>query len=310
MRARGVELTLLRYRMLTLLMLACGSVPANFARPNQIEVGPGGEVYVSDFHHQRIVVLDAAGAVRETWASRGIGAGHLWQVWGMAVDQDGSLLVLDQVPVDHPDRNTQIVVKRFADGRQVEEHVLLDADHQPFSIAEGIAPHPAGGYVVAETGSGELLRYDQQWAVMGRFAPYEGGDESSTGVVAAGRDLWVLEQYHHRMRRVDADGKQLAVYDRDGTGPHQVRFPKALAVCPSQQALALADLGNHRVQLYDFEGRFQRTIDIAPRTADRPLQVMDVAFTPSCDGLWVVDGKGERVMLLRDGQVEVDVRRW
>ena len=104
-----------------------------------------------------------------------------------------------------------------------------------------------------------------------------------------------------------ADERELSLDDA-GHGPP--RFPSAIAVCPDQW-YAIADYGNHRVQRYGVDGAWLG--EFAPDDAgpDRLGQLMDLAVSPTCDRLYLVDSKGDRVLVTTpDGQLLHVLDRW
>ena len=65
-------------------------------RPNTVATDNSGNVYVSDFHHNRIIKYDANGNFIIAWGSAGTGNGQFYSQWGIAVDSDGNVFVVDQ----------------------------------------------------------------------------------------------------------------------------------------------------------------------------------------------------------------------
>lgn len=297
--------------LIVTLLFGCGGADPAFKRPNAVEVGADGQIYVSDFHNQRIVEFGEDGSFVRSFGTQGLGRGHLWQAWGITAEDDGSLLALNMRPLQMGDEGEQVMeIKRFRDGREVSATLLLGPGGENIAVAEGIAAMPGGGYLVVNSGKGRLHRYDNDFRFVETWAWAGRSDEFASGVARDGDDVWVVEQYSHRFRRIGADGRELLEFTREGDTPDKVSFPKNIDVCPGRW-LAVADLGNHRVQRFDVDGRFVGGFAPEPRGEHLPVQIMDVAVSASCERIWVADSKGNRVLGMSvDGDVETEIRRW
>lgn len=290
------------------LAVACEASPRALARPNYVDVDDAGRVYVSDLHHNRVLRFDADGSYLGEIGVRGVGRGKLWRVMALAVDADGSLLVVDHLPnggarYDH----AYMVVKRFRGGREVESFPILGPDGEPLGFVEALQPLPGGGYVAANIDGGTTYRYDEQFAFQGVFERASG---MAHALAVDGELVWALDQYHHSWRAINDAGLGERDFERGGRGADAVWFPTALDVCPGQW-LAIADLGNHRVQRYGLDGSYLGGGAPADVSDDRPTQLLDVAITPDCSSMWLVDGKGDRLLQMGlDGEVLQSIASW
>jgi len=276
-------------------LLACtSSVPSELARPNALAVADDGTLYVSDFAHDRIVAFGPDGELRKTFGTPGLGRDQLWRVYDLVVDTDGSLLVANRRPEDARTREGTVwEVKRFTDGRQVETmrfdgHFTSEA-HSLNSLAL-----TDGGLLVANPAGGELFLIDREGRFVGAFGGVLHPDASPHAVVRGEAGYWVVDQRQHGMYRATASGTEPFVVDDAGHGP--LRFPSAVAVCPGQW-LAVADLGNHRVQRFDLQGEWIDGFTPERASPDQPVQLMDIATNSSCDRLYLADSKGDRVVV-------------
>ena len=90
--------------------------------------------------------------------------------------------------------------------------------------------------------------------------------------------------------------------------PGALSFPSAIAVCAGAW-FAVADLGNHRVQRFDLDGRFLDAFAPDRAGADQPVQLLSLDVSPDCERLYLADSKGDRVLVTRpDGEVLRDIR--
>src|SRR4029079_6995886 len=65
-------------------------------RVSQMALSPGGSIFVADAYHNRVVILDAAGAYVGQFGSPGTGLGQLGLPSGLVFDPAGNLYVAEQ----------------------------------------------------------------------------------------------------------------------------------------------------------------------------------------------------------------------
>lgn len=297
-RPVGPRFLLAALLLLSARLSACTEPIRELERPNLVAMGPGGEVYVSDFHHQRIVVFDDQGGYQGEFGSQGLGVDQLWRVWGLAVRPDGSLLVVQERPVAHDDQTVVWELKVFTDRRQTAVHSLVTPDWDGDRWIEGLTALPDGGWLVCDQERGVMLRFGADGSYRGPWGPASAEpplSEPCPAEAAAGA-VWVLEEYYHRLRRITLDGTQEASFGTEGRAPGELRFPQAVASCTGQW-IVVADLGNHRVQRYDWRGVYLDGFTPAPVGPKRPVQMVHVAVSADCSRVYLVDSKGSRVLV-------------
>ena len=296
--------------MILALALGCAGVPNELARPNRLALATDGTLYVSDLQHHRIVVFPADGGPPVPFGERGIQRNQLWRVTAMAVGRDGHLFVANRRP-ETEERESQI---RFDivefDGPQEVARTLIDQRTlQPDGWVDAIAEAPDGSLVIADTTNGELVEVDASGMRLGRFGGVPRLDAAPSGLRRAGDDVWVVEQYRHRVSRIGKDGNPqvLPLHDAPDGLP---RFPSAIGVCPGHW-VAIGDFGNHRVERYALDGTRIGGFEPVPVDDESPVEVIDLDVSPDCTKLYLVDSKGNRVLITTpDGTVLDTVDRW
>ena len=306
------------------LLGACSSAPRELSRPNRIALGPDGLVYVSDFHHDRIGVFDEAGALVRTFGSQGIGRDELWRVTAMSVARDGALVVANRRPEsDDRDHALRFELKRVRDGEEIARTVLDGRTLQADGWVDAMLESASGTWIIADNTHGELVEVDIGGQRVGRFGGIPRVDAAPSALVRDGDAVWVVEQNRHRISRIAPRGDEHTIVLRDD-GHGLPRFPSAVGLChaPTGDWLAVADLGNHRVQRYDLppadrwagaeiEAHWRSEFVPEPVGVDQPVQLMDLVVSPDCSRLYLVDSKGDRVLVTTpDGAVLQTLDRW
>ena len=127
-----------------------------------------------------------------------------------------------------------------------------------FATPRAAAWDPAGRLYVVDK-SGRIQRFDAQ----GRFEhtwrtpSIEKGRPTGLAVTQDGTVL-VADTHYHRILKYDADGKLLAEFGKEGTGPAQFIYPVGLAVAPDGTIYVSEFGGNDRIQVFTPEGRLLR----------------------------------------------------
>jgi len=280
-------------------LASCDASPVAWQRPNLLQPTPAGGLAIADFHNHQIVVLGPTGAPQQRFGELGLGPGQLWRIWGLLAGPDDRLIVLNRRLRSLADKRPLWEIKEFVRGVEVRAIRLpLPAPERPTLLA-GPAPAPDGGFFVGEGTAGLLLRYTADWQLVEqRPAPRDGPPFGPISALRRrGDDLWLVEQYRHRVRRLAGDGRQLLLLEDEGSGPGELLFPAAVDCCPAQGWLAVADTGNLRVQRFDLQGRPLDGFSPAPARPDRPVQLRDLLVSPDCSRLYLLDSTGNRLLV-------------
>jgi streptogramin lyase len=197
------------------------SLPAPFATPSDLEIGPDGSVWVLDAQRAEIVRLAADGTPAQTITNANLG---LYRPRGLAIGPDGTIWIADT--------GGSRVVKLAADGTMLAsigpDVGGPEAIRQPTDVAVG----PSGEIFVVNGEGGALIRltadgaYQRHWSVLP--ADTERGAHLAIG---DDRSLWVSEPDGRRISRFTFDGTPSGIVDllRD---TRLLRVPVGIAVGP------------------------------------------------------------------------------
>ncbi|MEE2928072.1 MAG: 6-bladed beta-propeller [Chloroflexota bacterium] len=196
-----------------------GSGDGQLNFPDGIAVDEAGNVYVADRDNHRVQKFGADGRFLLTWGSEGGGDGQFNNPRAVSVDRVRNVYVVDQATAGT--YGTGIRIQKFSsDGRfLLSWGTSGDGDGQ-FYNAEGIAVDGAGNVYVTDWGRERVQKFTSN----GGFLLYLGTE--GTG---AGR----------------------------GTGDGQFHNPKGISVDRAGNVY-VAETINHRVQVFDSNGRFLR----------------------------------------------------
>jgi sugar lactone lactonase YvrE len=122
--------------------------------------------------------------------------------------------------------------------------------------------------------------------------------------IALGPDgsLYVTDAGNHRIQRFAPDGRLIARWGREGTGPGEFRHPRGIGVAPDGRVY-VTDEGNARVQVFTAGGRFLRTWGRFGTARGQFRHPKDVAVSPG-GRVYVAEAGNHRV------QVFTSAGRW
>jgi uncharacterized protein (TIGR03663 family) len=184
------------------------------------------------------------------WGQRGTGPGQFNEPRGLAVDNAGNLYVVDS-------KNNR-VQKLSTDGSPLLAWGAEGAEPGKFKDPGGIAIAPDGSVYVADTWNHRIQKFDAKGTFLLEFRA-EGGFWGPRGVALSpdGSRVYVTDTGNKHVVAFDATGRQLTVWGREGSKPGEMIEPVGIVVTPQEQVI-VADTGNHRLQIFDKDGKFVR----------------------------------------------------
>ncbi len=222
------------------------------------------------------------------------------QIWDYAIYQPAAL---------QPDPYEKGTISLSADQ-------IIGADGE-MNAPRGIAIHPDGSLLVADSRNNRLLHFDAEGNILQTFGetspgcPYDQLPPADVPLgtfcepwAAAyspdGRWMYVADTWNHRIQKLTAEGMPVkawgtAVYNPVSSEPYGLWGPRGVAV-DTDGRLLVADTGNKRIVIYDQEGNFISQFGgggLAPGQLEEPV---GLAFD-SQGQLYVADTWNQRIQV-------------
>lgn len=261
--------------------------------PSDAAIGPGGELYVVDGVHHRIVAFDTNGKTRSTWGGLGSVPGKFSYPLGIAAGPDGTLYVADT-----GNRRIQAFT---SEGKFLKEVRARSqgggADKEPDITDVAIDPELSRLYMV-DNDNHRVLVYDLS---KGTFLEDLGKPGKARlmfrfpflSTVAPGGYLLVVETINTRVQVINSRGAFVSFIGTWGVQPGQLFRPKGVAVCDDRVFVSDSYLG--RVQVYTLAGKF---LGVLADSAGRPMEFTTptgIAADPKRKRICVVEMKADQV---------------
>ena len=251
-----------------------------------------------------------------TWAQLPDGV-QLGDVPGVEVDDEDRVYVFT--------RGEAAVIVFDRDGT-----VLHSWDRGPFVDPHGIRVAPDGSLWLTDDGDHTIRRCTIDGEVLqtigtpGEAAPFMSGrpfNKPNNIAFGPDGDIFVVDGYGNaHVHRLSPDGSLVATWGGSGSDPGEFYIPHDVR-CDDEGFVYVADRENHRIQVFDADGRVQAVwqrlhrpagIALAGEGAGRRVYVAElgplfrhqVPFAPNLGArVSVLDGNGD--MLTRHGSQEV-----
>jgi tripartite motif-containing protein 71 len=189
------------------------------------------------------------------WGKPGRGASLLHggefmaPVYGLAVDQQGSLFAVD---------NGNNRVQKFENsGNFIILWGNFGSANANFHNPTGIACDAKGDVYVVDTNNHRVQKFDgrlgQYMLKFGSRGNGEGQFSSPWGIAVdrVRGYVYVVDSANFRVQKFDPTGEFIMSWGSFGTGDGQFYFARGIAVDPADGAVYVVDMGNHRIQKFD-----------------------------------------------------------
>jgi len=116
--------------------------------------------------------------------------------------------------------------------------------------------------------------------------------------VAVGKQnrIYVLDGIHGQVKVFNDQGRFIFSFGSKGRGKSQLINPLGLDADDAGNVY-VADSGNHRIQIFDYNGRWINTFDLPRKTGYKPSDPTDVAINTDQDRCYVVDNDNHTILI-------------
>jgi DNA-binding beta-propeller fold protein YncE len=208
---------------------------------------------------------------------------YLGEVTGVAVNSKGHLFVFSRGNTTGPAYGASAaqLLEFGPDGKFVRE---IGHNLYAWSYAHTVKIDPEDNIWVTDKGSDMVIKFDKEGRVAMVFGRKQEASDDGTGPlkepdpplpaedgtfrqvtdVAWDKDgnTYISDGYiNSRIAKIDKNGNWLKSWGEPGDKPGQFNTPHSIAI-DAQGNIYVADRGNHRIQVFDGDGKFLRQIVI------------------------------------------------
>ena len=218
--------------------------------PKGVIVNQRGEVVVTE--DNSVSVFSPSGKKLRSFSSVGSGLRQLKFPWGVAVDGEGNILVVDTY--NHR-------IQKFTASGQFLCAVGTKGEgplqfHNPMYIAFNAINNKI--YVTDDQNFRvQVLNSDLTFSnTFGKKSSGRGQFNGMRGIACDSiGSVYVVDTYNHRIQVFTADGKFLRMFGKHGTGRGELGTPLGIAI-DSSDVVYVSEFRNHRVSVFTSKGQF------------------------------------------------------
>jgi streptogramin lyase len=276
-----------------------GNLGWKLRAPTSVTVDPEGlkQTTTTEYEPTTGRITEVRGAGAETtlsYASKfgegGSEAGKLKSPWGVAVNSEGKLLVVDAA-------NNRI--EKFGpEGAYISSFGEAGSGNGQLKEPEGIALDAAGHIWVADTGNNRVEEFSSSGAFMASVGSLgtESGKFKAPAALAfdSKGNMWVADSGNSRIEKFDKEAKYVSEFGSAGAEPGKLAEPKGIAV-DSGEHVWVADTGNNRIQEFSTSGSLLKRFGTAGAGEGQLNTPIDLKID-SLGNIWTVDSHNSRVV--------------
>jgi streptogramin lyase len=234
----------------------------------------------------------------------GTEAGKLKSPWGVAVNSEGKLWVVDSA-------NNR--VEQFSSsGGYLAKFGEAGSGNGQLNAPEGIAIDSAGHIWVADTGNNRLQEFSATgtfMAVVGSLGTESGKFKAPAALAFDSKgNLWVADTGNSRIEKFDKEAKYVSEFSGPGSEPGKLAEPRGIAV-DSGEHIWVADTGNNRIQEFSTTGSLLKRFGM-PGAGEGQLNAPIDLKLDSSGNVWTVDSHNGRAESFTPGGAYVTQLGW
>lgn len=218
--------------------------------------------------------------------------GKLKAPWGVAVNSEGKLWVVD--------RANNRVEQFSAEGTYVKKFGEAGSEPGKLSEPEGIAIDASGHIWVADTGNNRVQEFTSEGVYMAQVGSLgsEPGKFKSPAAIAfdSGGNMWVADTGNNRVEQFDKEAKYVSEFGSLGSGNGQLKEPQGIGI-DSVGLVWVVDTGNNRVQAFTKAGAYSTQRGSTGAGSGQFNSPRGIGFDSSGNA-WIVDAGNNRVQQL------------
>ena len=209
------------------------------------------DIVVAENSANCITILNKQGKKVKSFGIRGTKKGQFTQPCGVAISQDGHILVTDEHRLQ----------KLTFEGHCVKSVGSSKTGNGPlqFNVPRGITVHPTTGQIfIADRYNHRIqvlnkdLTYSHSFGKKGS-SPEQFNDPYDVTFDNEGY-LYVADYSHHSIKKFTSTGEYISTFSSEGSNPGQIKEPTSIII--DNNILYVSEYGNNRISIFDTNGCF------------------------------------------------------
>ena len=215
--------------------------------PHGITVCSNGDIVVAENYAHCLTILNKEGKKVRSFGAKGTKEGQFMYPYGVAVSNDGHILVTDLHRIQKLTFNG-ICVKAVGSKSDGSGQLL-------FYYPGGITVHPTTGQIfVADSINKRIQVFNNDLSFSHTITLH--GDKPYPSDVSLDCEghLYVVEWDNNCIKKLTTTGQFITRFGSEGSAPGQLHNPSSLAI--NNNLVYVSEYNSHRVSVFDTEGTF------------------------------------------------------
>ena len=254
-------------------------------RPQGIAVCDNGDIVVAESGTHCITILNKKGKKVKSFGTKGIKKGQFTHPRGVAITNDGHILVTDNHRLQ----------KLTTDGVCVKSVGSSKSGSGPrqFNVPVGIAVHPTTGQIfVADSSNDRIQVFNNDLNISHTIDPLMFTLPCDVALDNEGY-LYIVEYHNHCITKVTTMGKFVLRLSSKGSAPGQLLYPSSLTI--NNNIVYVTEEGNCRVSIFDTNGTF---IQCFGKIAKVEFSALRGIATDNLGNLYATDCGNNRIVVI------------
>ena len=218
-------------------------------RPWGIAVGDNGDIVVAEWSAHCITIFNKERKKVRSFGTRGTKKGQFTYPHGVAITNDGHLLVTDEHRLQKLTFDGVCVQSVGSSGR--------GSGQLQFDTPRGIAVHPSTGLVfVADCDNNRIQVFNSDLTYAHSITLHGDNQFNKPYDVSLDSDgcVYVAESHNHCVTKFTTTGQFITRFGSEGSAPGQLYFPSSLTI--NNDLVYVSEWADHRVSVFDTKGTF------------------------------------------------------
>ena len=218
-------------------------------RPQGIAVRDNGNIVVAERDAHCMTILNNEGKKVRSFAIEGTKEGQFTYPRGVALTNDGHILVTDEHRLQKLTTDG-VCVKSVGSSKS-------GSGQLQFNTPAGIAVHPTTGQIfVADRRNHRIQIFNNDLTFSQIITPSDGRLFEGPNDVALDNEgyLYVAEDSNDCITKLTTKGQYIKTFGYKGSAPGQLSWPTSLAI--NNNLVYVTEYSNHRVSIFDTNGTF------------------------------------------------------
>ena len=219
--------------------------------PYGVVITKNEEIVVAECNANCITILNKEGKKVKSLGTEGTKEGQFNYLYGVAISQDGHILVTDEHRLQ----------KLTFEGDCVKSVGNSEKGNGPlqFSYPMGITVHPTTGQIfIADMNNHRIQVLNKDLTYSHSFGKEGSSPEQFNQPYDVTFDdegyLYVADYRNHCIKRFTSTGQYISTFSSEGSNPGQIKQPSSIII--DNNLLYVSEYGNNRISIFDTNGCF------------------------------------------------------